>query len=48
MADKAVTPSFGLAAIAGGVIDISGALAVINSEMGTGIRMAAPLACSPR
>jgi Cu2+-exporting ATPase len=43
MADKAVTPSFGLAAIAGGVVDISGALAVINSEMGTGIRMAAPL-----
>jgi Cu2+-exporting ATPase len=43
MADKAVTPSFGLAAIAGSVIDVSGALAVINSEMGTGIRMAAPL-----
>ncbi len=43
MADKAVTPSFGIAAIAGGVIDVSGALAVINSEMGTGIRMAAPL-----
>ncbi len=43
MADKAVTPSFGLAAVAGSVIDVSGALAVINSEMGTGIRMAAPL-----
>jgi heavy metal translocating P-type ATPase len=43
MADKAVTPSFGIAAIAGASIDISGALAVINSEMGTGIRMAAPL-----
>ena len=43
MADKAVTPSFALAAVAGSVIDVSGALAVINSEMGTGIRMAAPL-----
>jgi Cu2+-exporting ATPase len=43
MADKAVTPSFGLAAVAGFGVDISGALAVINSEMGTGIRMAAPL-----
>jgi Cu2+-exporting ATPase len=43
MADKAVTPSFGLAAVAGFGVDVSGALAVINSEMGTGIRMAAPL-----
>ncbi len=43
LADKAVGPSFGLAAIAGSVLDVSGALAVINSEMGTGIRMAAPL-----
>lgn len=43
LADKAVLPTLGLAAAAGVLRGPSGALAVINSEMGTGIRMAAPL-----
>ena len=43
LADKAVMPALGLSAIAGGTIGTSGALAVINSDLGTGIRMAAPL-----
>jgi len=43
LADKAVMPALGLSAIAGGVVGTSGALAVINSDLGTGIRMAAPL-----
>jgi Cu2+-exporting ATPase len=43
LADKAVLPTLGLAAVAGVIRGPSAALAVINSEMGTGIRMAAPL-----
>ncbi len=43
LADKAVIPTLGLAALAGLVRGPSSALAVINSEVGTGIRMAAPL-----
>jgi Cu2+-exporting ATPase len=42
MADQAVIPTLGLAAVAS-TLGPSAALAVINSEMGTGIRMAAPL-----
>jgi Cu2+-exporting ATPase len=44
LADRAVIPTLALAALASTVRGPSGALAVINSEMGTGIRMAAPLA----
>ena len=43
LADKAVVPTLALAAVAGAVAGPSSALAVVNSEMGTGIRMAAPL-----
>jgi len=43
LADKAVLPALGLSAVAAGTIGTSGALAVINSDLGTGIRMAAPL-----
>ncbi|MCE0496696.1 MAG: heavy metal translocating P-type ATPase [Methylacidiphilales bacterium] len=43
LADKAVLPALGLSALAGGTVGASGALAVINSDLGTGIRMAAPL-----
>jgi Cu2+-exporting ATPase len=43
LADKAVMPALGLSAVAGGIVGTSGALAVINSNMGTDIRMAAPL-----
>ena len=43
LADKAVMPALGLSAVAGGAIGTSAALAVINSDLGTGIRMAAPL-----
>lgn len=43
LADTAVLPTLGLATVAAAVGGSSSALAVINSEMGTGIRMAAPL-----
>lgn len=43
LADKAVLPALGIASIAGLTTGPSAALAVINSELGTGIRMAAPL-----
>jgi Cu2+-exporting ATPase len=43
LADKAVMPALGLSAVAAGVSGTSSALAVINSDLGTGIRMAAPL-----
>jgi Cu2+-exporting ATPase len=43
LADKAVIPALGLSALAAGMVGPSGALAVINSDLGTGIRMAAPL-----
>ena len=44
LADKAVIPTLGMGALALGVIGPHGAAAVLNSDMGTGIRMAAPLA----
>ncbi|HVE17333.1 MAG TPA: heavy metal translocating P-type ATPase, partial [Chthoniobacterales bacterium] len=43
MADQAVIPTLGLAAVAALTVGPSSGLAVINSEVGTGIRMAAPL-----
>jgi len=43
LADKAVIPALGLSGLAAGLVGPSGALAVINSDLGTGIRMAAPL-----
>jgi heavy metal translocating P-type ATPase len=43
LADQAVVPALGLSTLAASLVDPSAALAVINSEMGTGIRMAAPL-----
>lgn len=43
MADRAVIPALGLASFAGVTLGVSGGLAVINSDLGTGIRMAAPL-----
>src|SRR5262249_44839487 len=44
LADKAVLPTLGIAAVAMGTIGPAGAVAVLNSDFGTGIRMAAPLA----
>ena len=44
LADKAVIPTLALGAVALGAIGMQGAAAVLNSDMGTGIRMAAPLA----
>jgi heavy metal translocating P-type ATPase len=41
--DKAVIPALGVSTVAASFLDPSAALAVINSECGTGIRMAAPL-----
>ncbi len=43
LADKTVVPALGVATVAAGVLGGSGALAIINSDLGTGIRMAAPL-----
>ncbi len=43
MADKAVAPALGVASVAAAALGSSAALAVVNSELGTGIRMAAPL-----
>ena len=44
LADKAVIPTLAAGALALGTIGPQGAAAVLNSDMGTGIRMAAPLA----
>ena len=44
LADKAVIPTLGLAALGLGTVGVGGATAIINSDFGTGIRMAAPLA----
>jgi Cu2+-exporting ATPase len=44
MADKAVIPTLALAGTALATIGPAGAVAVLNSDFGTGIRMAAPLA----
>jgi Cu2+-exporting ATPase len=44
IADKAVVPTLALAGTALATIGPAGAVAVLNSDFGTGIRMAAPLA----
>jgi heavy metal translocating P-type ATPase len=44
LADTAVVPTLAVGALAFGAIGAQGAAAVLNSDMGTGIRMAAPLA----
>jgi Cu2+-exporting ATPase len=44
LADKAVLPTLGLGGLAYATLGPAGSVAVINSDLGTGIRMAAPLA----
>ncbi|QFY43365.1 heavy metal translocating P-type ATPase [Candidatus Methylospira mobilis] len=44
MADQAVAPTLALGALALAAMGPAGGVAVLNSDMGTGIRMAAPLA----
>jgi len=44
IADKAVIPTLGLGGLAFATLGPTGAVAVVNSDLGTGIRMAAPLA----
>jgi heavy metal translocating P-type ATPase len=44
LADTAVVPTLAVGALALGTMGPQGAAAVLNSDMGTGIRMAAPLA----
>ena len=44
LADQAVIPTLAAGALALGTMGVQGAAAVLNSDMGTGIRMAAPLA----
>jgi Cu2+-exporting ATPase len=44
LADKAVVPTLAVGGLALGAMGPQGAAAVLNSDMGTGIRMAAPLA----
>jgi heavy metal translocating P-type ATPase len=44
LADKAVLPTLGVGALGWAVIGPLGAVAVLNSDLGTGIRMAVPLA----
>ena len=44
LADKAVIPTLAVGAVAGATIGSHGAVAALNSDLGTGIRMAAPLA----
>ena len=39
-----MAPTLGVGAVALGAMGVDGAAAVLNSDMGTGIRMAAPLA----
>ena len=43
LADKAVIPTLALASLGLGTIGLNGATAIINCDLGTGIRMAAPL-----
>jgi heavy metal translocating P-type ATPase len=43
LADKAVIPTLAVGAVAGATIGPLGAVAALNSDLGTGIRMAAPL-----
>jgi Cu2+-exporting ATPase len=44
LADRAVLPTLGVGALGMATLGPSGAVAVLNSDLGTGIRMAAPLA----
>jgi Cu2+-exporting ATPase len=44
LADKAVIPTLGVGALGMATMGPMGAVAVLNSDLGTGIRMAAPLA----
>jgi heavy metal translocating P-type ATPase len=44
IADKVVIPTLGLGGLAFATLGPMGAVAVVNSDLGTGIRMAAPLA----
>ena len=44
LADQAVIPTLGVGALAMATMGPFGAVAVLNSDLGTGIRMAAPLA----
>lgn len=44
LADKAVIPTLAIGSVALGLLGPAGATAVLNSDFGTGIRMAAPLA----
>jgi Cu2+-exporting ATPase len=44
MADKAVIPTLALASLGWANVGVQGAMAIINCDFGTGIRMAAPLA----
>jgi len=44
IADKVVLPTLGLGGLALATLGPTGAVAVVNSDLGTGIRMAAPLA----
>jgi heavy metal translocating P-type ATPase len=43
LADKAVLPTLALASLGLGTIGMNGATAIVNCDLGTGIRMAAPL-----
>ena len=44
LADKAVVPTLAVGAVGMAAMGLGGAVAVLNSDFGTGIRMAAPLA----
>ena len=43
LADRAVAPTLALGALAAGTVGLGGAMAVVNCDLGTGIRIAAPL-----
>jgi heavy metal translocating P-type ATPase len=43
LADKAVVPTLAIAGLGLGTIGVNGATAIVNCDLGTGIRMAAPL-----
>jgi len=43
LADRAVVPTLGLATLGLGTLGLDGAAAIVNCDLGTGIRMAAPL-----
>ena len=48
LADKAVIPTLALASLGMATMGPGGAVAILNSDFGTGIRMAAPWPCSRR